>query len=278
MGIIVPKDSEVQHLKGLHLYHHGMSQCSQRVRICLEEKQLPWVDHTINLMKGEHLEEAYGRINPNNVVPTLVHDGVVVIESTDIIQYIDEHFPGPSFTPDDPVQKERMIIWLEQSNALKPAIRILSHEFLFKPVAKKSAKELTQMVKTVSNVDLIEFHSKFSSKRGLDIDTVRKSICEFEAVFKKMDLVLSEHRWLAGDSFSLADISWMADVHRLLLMNFSVQRYPHLREWVERLKLRPSYQRGLIAYEPILIKYFFRLYFRFLSLRGNNLAQVAVPC
>lgn len=278
MGIIVPKDTDVRHLKGLHLYHHGMSQCSQRVRICLEEKQLPWVDHTINLMKDEHLEEAYGRINPNNVVPTLVDGGVVVIESTDIIQYIDDHYPGPSFTPLQSSEKAKMAMWLEESNVLKPAIRVLSHEFLFKPFAKKSVQELAQMIKTVSNEDLIAFHSKFSSKNGLDISTIKQSICAFDAVLKKMDLALSKHAWLAGDSFSLADISWMADVHRLILMKFPLQQYSHLVEWMQRLKARPSYKRALMDFEPIYIKYFFNFYYWFINLRGKSVAQVTVIC
>lgn len=51
MGVIVPENKEVAKLKGLHLYHFGLSQCSQRVRICLEEKGLPWVSHHLNLGK-----------------------------------------------------------------------------------------------------------------------------------------------------------------------------------------------------------------------------------
>lgn len=274
MGIIVSKNAEVKTLKGTHLYHHGMSQCSQRVRICLEEKSVPWVDHTINLIKGEHLLENYGSINPNNVVPTLVHDGTVIIESTDIIAYIDEHFRGPSFTPSDPQEQAKMAAWLEQSNALKSAIRVLSHEFLFKPVAKKSAQELQAMKSNLSNQDLIEFHSKFSSKEGLDSATIFRSICEFDVVFAHMNETLSKHAWLAGDTFSLADISWMGDLHRLRLMNFPMVQYPHLLDWANRITTRPSFKKALLDYEPIYIRYFFRFYSALLTVRGKNLRQL----
>jgi glutathione S-transferase len=278
MGIIVTNNEDVRALKGVHLYHHGMSQCSQRVRICLEEKSIAWVDHTVNLLKGEHLLESYGSINPNNVVPTLVHDGIVIIESTDIIAYIDEHFPGPSFTPTDAVERVKMEDWLAQSNALKRAIRVLSHEFLFKPVAKKSAAQLQTMKAHLSNQELVEFHSKFSCKSGLDPATITESICQFDAVFAQMDEALSKQTWLAGEMFSLADISWMGDIHRIGLMKFPMSQYPHLLDWVKRITRRASFKKGLLDYEPLYIRFFFRFYTALLTMRGKNVQQLAVPC
>ena len=66
----------------LELYHNGMSTCSQKVRFCLAEKGLDWTDHHMDLRAGEQHLPDYLRINPNGVVPTLVDDGRVIIEST----------------------------------------------------------------------------------------------------------------------------------------------------------------------------------------------------
>ena len=68
------------------LYHTHHSTFSQKVRISLAEKGLPnkdkdWVAHEVDLGKFEHLTPEYLQLNPNGVVPTLIHDGSVLIES-----------------------------------------------------------------------------------------------------------------------------------------------------------------------------------------------------
>ena len=81
----------------LELYNFPMSTCSQKVRIVLAEKGLDWVDHRIE--SGDHLKPGYLQLNPNGVVPTLVHDGVPIIDSSVICEYLDEVFPQSSTTP-----------------------------------------------------------------------------------------------------------------------------------------------------------------------------------
>ena len=90
MGIVTPTNTEVLEFKGLHLYHAGISNCAMRVRVTLEEKKLPWTSHHLDILNKEHLTPEYFGINPNGLVPTLVDDGVVVIESDDIIDHIDK--------------------------------------------------------------------------------------------------------------------------------------------------------------------------------------------
>jgi glutathione S-transferase len=70
-----------------------------------EEKKQPWVSQHFDLPKKEHINPDYFGINPNDVVPTLIHDGVVIIESDDIINYIDQTF---SEDPLRPTSKEAL--------------------------------------------------------------------------------------------------------------------------------------------------------------------------
>ena len=85
MALYDSPSSEAQGLEGLHLYHFVLSNCSQRVRFALEEKGLDWESHHVDIPSNAHLTPAYQQINPNAVVPTLVHDGQVILESNDII-------------------------------------------------------------------------------------------------------------------------------------------------------------------------------------------------
>ena len=73
----------------LTLYHANHSTCSQKVRLCLAEKRLEWTSKLINLATNEHLTPEYLALNPNGVVPTLVHDGAVIrdfVEGADLLQ------------------------------------------------------------------------------------------------------------------------------------------------------------------------------------------------
>ena len=107
MGIVTPTNKEVTELEGLHLYHGGMSNCSMRVRMTLEEKSLPWTSHHIDLRHAENITPEYFGIHPKGLVPVLVHDGVVIIESTDIIDYLDETFPDTPLRPDNRAEEEK---------------------------------------------------------------------------------------------------------------------------------------------------------------------------
>ena len=96
MAVIVPTDKSVESLEGIHLYHGDISNCSMRVRMTLVEKGLPWTSHHLDLKLKENISDEYFGINPNGLVPTLIDDGVVHIESNDIIDYLDETYPEPS--------------------------------------------------------------------------------------------------------------------------------------------------------------------------------------
>ncbi len=77
----------------------------------LARKGLVYESRYVNLFRFEHLSADYLKLNPNGVVPTLVHDGHVVINSACINEYIDEVFPDPRLSPADPNDRARMRLW-----------------------------------------------------------------------------------------------------------------------------------------------------------------------
>src|SRR5258705_3058139 len=91
------------------LYNAPQSTCSQRVRFVLNAKGLPFQEVKLDLLAGDQLKPDYLALNPNGVVPTLDHDGDIVIDSSLIVEYLDEVAPEPSrFTPSDPVARAKM--------------------------------------------------------------------------------------------------------------------------------------------------------------------------
>ena len=95
----------------LHLYHHGSSVCAAKVRLVLAEKGLEWTGTYIDILKGEQFAPDYVKLNPKAVVPTLIHDGKVITESTLICEYLDDAFPDKPLKPADPHARWRMRLW-----------------------------------------------------------------------------------------------------------------------------------------------------------------------
>ena len=84
---------EVLGWKGVHILHFLMSSCSQKIRIFLNLKGIKWESHPVDLAHNQNLSEWFLGINPRGLVPVLVHDGAVHIESNDILTYLDGDFP-----------------------------------------------------------------------------------------------------------------------------------------------------------------------------------------
>lgn len=124
----------------IELYQTAHSTCSQKVRITLAEKGIgergkDWVEREIDLGKFEQLEPEYLKLNPNGVVPTFVHDGEVMIESSAILEYLEEVFPEPPLAPDDAVGRARMRAWMRYIDEVPTvAVRVPSFANLFAPM------------------------------------------------------------------------------------------------------------------------------------------------
>ena len=90
----------------LEHYHNINSVCAQKVRIALKEKGLEVKEHLLTL-RGDQHDPAYRKLNPNGVVPTLVHDGKPIIESSLILYYLDDAFPEPPLMLREPLLRHR---------------------------------------------------------------------------------------------------------------------------------------------------------------------------
>ena len=100
-----------------------------------------WAD--IFFATEDQLSPEYLAINPNGVVPSLVHDGEVVIDSSCILEYLDEVFPDPAMSPATPVGRAQMRAWLRYFEEVPTtAVRVPSFERVFlKPASAEHQKD-----------------------------------------------------------------------------------------------------------------------------------------
>jgi glutathione S-transferase len=112
----------------LELYHHGSSTCAAKVRLALAEKRLPWASRYVDILKGEQFDSEFVALNPKAVVPVLVHDGAVIVESTVICEYLEETFPANPIYPATPLERARVREWTKAvDEELHPACSALTY-------------------------------------------------------------------------------------------------------------------------------------------------------
>ncbi len=251
MGIIESDHPDVKGMKGLHLFHFVLSNCSQRARLALEEKGLSWESHHVNLPGNEHVTGDYQRINPNGVVPTLVHDGQVVIESNDILVYLDEHFPEPPLRPQDAAERARMEERIAAASAAQGTIKALSHELLFRPFRKVGADEVALYEQKSRNRALVDFLRDYAEEGPAWKERVKAAHADMERSLDGLEAALEQDAWLSGSRYGLADISWVVNAHRLNQAQYPLERWPRFRAWTEKVTRRPAFDRAVVSWRPV---------------------------
>lgn len=232
----------------LTLYHYWDSFCSFKVRLCLEEKGLEWRSENVNLMRFENLAPDYLAVNPDGLVPTLIHDRHTIVESSIINEYLDGVFPGPPLRPADEVALARMRYWvgIEEAQLFK-AVRPASLNLIMKRIFQAmSEAELDAHLARHPKQHLVgRLKTMFTGP--VDQGALDKSRKMLRRAFEKMNRELAGQPWLAGRTYSLADIAAAPVIDRIQVLDMADlwNELEALQDWIDRLTGRPAYQRAL---------------------------------
>ncbi len=231
----------------LELYHDSDSIMSFKVRFCLAEKGLHWESHPIVLGKFENLTTEYLCINPDGVVPTLIHNHTVITESSVINEYVDEVFPDPTLTPENPIERARMRIWTKyQDDVIHHSVRPATFQLMIKQRFKGlSAEEMDLKVAAHPMPERRKAYREWTTG-PVDVAAVQGAIRSMRTIIKRMQASLSENAWLAGDTFSLADIAVATFVDRIEHLRFGRlwEGHPQVLDWIERIQAREAYHQS----------------------------------
>ena len=236
---------------GLKLFHMWSSTCSKKVRICLAEKQLEWESAEIKTSPIEqHLEDWYLALNPNGVVPTLDHDGGIVIESCVILEYLEDVFPEISLRPDDPLARARMRVWLDRSESVVHRyINVLSHNrFMQRFLGHLSLEQkLARAAQQPRVATRAERERRY--REGISKEEEQLALAVLEECLDDMETDLSKSTWLAGATYSLADIAIVPFFQRFEVNGLTTlldwNKRPAVGEWWSRMQARPAYLEGM---------------------------------
>jgi glutathione S-transferase len=248
------KTREVLDWKGVHVLHFIGSSCSQKLRVFLNLKGISWESHHIDLPGNENFRPWFLGINPRGLVPVLVHDGAVHIESNDIITYLEKTFPTPKLIPAG--HENEVAALLRHEDDLHLDLRTLSFRFVFAPPGPpKPAEALRSYAANGSGtvqgaIDRdkqiqIEFWER-AAREGFTDERARASAHKFRAEFDALDKQLARQPYLMGEALSVLDIAWLIYAHRLSLAGYPFRRlHPHVFAWKERLASRPEFAKEI---------------------------------
>ena len=238
----------------LKLYHNNMSSCAQKVRYVLAEKGLDWESEELNLRAGDQHTEEYLKLNPAGVVPTLVHDGRVIVESGVICEYLDDAFPSPQMRPEDPYAIARMRLWIKlidehihaQAGVISSGIA-----FRFQHLARgeDAARE---------RIEAIPDERKRERQRsiifeGVDSPLFAGGVRAFADLLLRMDAALAEEAYLVADRPTLADVVCIPYVVRLdhLRLKGMWDDLPRIAEWYAKMSATAAFTKAFLDWEDL---------------------------
>ena len=274
------RTKEVLKWEGINLLHFSGSSCSQKTRIFLNLKGIEWVSHPVNLAVGENYSDWFLGINPRGLVPVLVDDGGVHIESNDIIQYLEKKFPLPMLIPKECEELAPKL--LREEDDLHIDIRNLSFRFLFGNLARKkkdsSLKKFEQDLGTIEGKKdshkamELKFY-KDLNKEGITNESVIQSALKFKKVYDEFESDLTKQPYFLGKELSILDIAWFIYTHRLILSGYPFKKiHPRVFNWYQNLLKREEFKKEVK--EPLILKNVRRLTRVQDAIKGATLSKI----
>jgi glutathione S-transferase len=235
----------------LYLFHGTTSVCAIKVRLTLNEKSLPWWGEVLALQRGDQFRPDYLKLNPNAVVPTLVHDGKVVIESTLIMEYLDETFPEIPLMPQDPYARSQVRLWLRRIDDLHIYTGTLTSAVAFRHYFMRQKPDgrdayVARVLDTAKRERLARI-----MKDGLAAPETVDAAQRHDAFIGQMETALGHSNYIGGSAFSLADIAAIPYVNRcdvLGLTRLWEDSRPRVTDWLTRMRQRPSFASAVTTW------------------------------
>ena len=254
------KTEEILDWKGIHLFHFSGSACSQKLRIFFNIKNINWKSHIINLIKQEQFSKWFLGINPRGLVPTLVHDGDVHIESNEIMAYLDDVYKDNKLFPIDLIDEINKDLAFEDS--LHHDLRRLTFRYIIphalgkknpSTIDAKEQFEGTIQGKADENKSKEILFWKNHYQNGITDDEIIESANKFKNIYEDFDNTLINQKYLKGDKFTVVDLAWYVSTKRLAMAGIPIQKYKNVQKWFSNLDNDENFKKEIKVDIPIKI-------------------------
>ena len=269
------KTKEILDWQGVHLLNYRFSACSMKTRIYLNLKKIPFTSHQINLSAGENFSEWFQGINPRSLVPVLIHDGEVHIESNDILEYLEGCFKESPLIPENMEEKVKEILKFEDN--LHVDIRNITFKFLVprflnkgKSVQPKAKNKATLNGELDSMDDVNRNFWEHYEKYGITDEDASRSLIRFRTALEDLNDQLEDSPYILGAELSLVDIAWFIYATRIQHANYPLQRlHPNVSGWYERLYANVLFRKEVRR--PLIMQFVLYVHSLILRLKGRSI-------
>ncbi len=230
------------------LYYFHDATCGIKVRLALFEKGVGFKPCIVD--RYQLSAASYRALNPQAVVPTLVHAGAVLTESTVICLYVDDAFSGPALKPDRALYRAQMHAWLKAiDETYFFALSSLTFALAVCPDVLERYPEPQQQTEYLESILVTEKRRLRRSilAHGLDAPEVAKGVETMRQLLAHLDAALTVGPFVAGPTYSLADACLTPFILRLDALGLAplwADRSRISRWWTE-MRSRSSFQRLL---------------------------------
>jgi len=235
----------------LELYYFPTATCGYKARLTLAEKGVDFTHRVLDRDAGELVTPDYLRLNPNAVVPTMVHDGEVLIESSIIMVYTDTAFDGPALQPPSALGQARVAAWLKAADDhYLPALGAVTYGlFRRKDILTKTPDELEAYYLDIPDPER-RAQRRAVIEQGIGAPNVSNGFLTLDRMLADMEAVLADTGFLTGTGYGLADAALTPFVSRLdeLSMSWMWDARPHVGAWWAAMKERPSFDTVFNAF------------------------------
>ena len=238
----------------LTLYHNGPSTCSQKVRLILELKKLPYVSKEVNLLAGEQHSPEYVKLNPNHVVPTLVTKNDILIESNLIVEYLDDAFPEIPARPSSPEAIHKVRLWMKYIDTFQQYTGPITHGIAVRKLQMDKSDEEKEA--DLQNIpDPVKRQArKETIEKGIDAPIVMNSLKKAGEFLDQLETNIEDSGWIAGDKFSMADACVLPYIQRFdhlaLSEAFSEEKRPKINKWFRKVKDLDFFDKAVTNHIP----------------------------
>lgn len=212
----------------MKLYGMPLSTRVNKVRMCAHVLGVPYLFEHINLFKKEQKEEWFLKINPFGKIPAIDDDGFYLSESHSIMRYLCEKFNNSNIYGENLKLKVKVDQFLDYvaTQVDDPVNRILFNNFV-------------------------------APKVGVEPSTrsVKEAVFLLETSLPILNKILSENKYLTGDEMTIADISLLATLDPLEVLEFDVSKFKHLLSWQKSMKQNAFYTHLHASYAQAMKDY-----------------------
>ncbi len=241
------------------LYNAPQSTCSQRVRFVLNSKGIAFEEHKLDLFSGDQLKPEYLKINPNGLVPALIHNEQAVIDSSVIVEYLDEIRPDVALTTPTELtrraQMRSMMRYIDEIPA--PAIRVPSYNLAFLPHFQTMTEE--EFLALANSKPLRKEFLLTMGRSGFPQKEMDQALDKLTRTVVRMNdwISASGGPWLLGQDISLADIAVMPVIVRMddINLNHMWATMPAIDQWLKNIKSHPAFTQTYYTGSLLTEKY-----------------------